>query len=497
MHVGAGSIFIPVHLAVFAQHSSHCCIAFPDQRSQLCHQSTCSVDLYTVVQCLAEARAHTAGAAASPSPPHAVHDALIIAADSAPPHAGFAFHTVLDAMAAGDKSSVLLQPLTTEAQCAAFARTPSSASAPVIRAFVAPTSDGKYMVRELQTSVDARTGAAGELAALQKAFVPLVIHLKSPDALMLQSPDIVASISSTYGVPSSSFSAERAAGSSAGASAPTAAAASVQETTVQATGGSSSAVACDEIVVPVEAAVAFLATDASAGVYGHKLAEAFRVGAMDGRPHALPAADAAVGSQTVPAAHAAISFAAPSPAFHHAAIRSRAYARVGLLGNPSDGFHGKTLATTIRNFAADVWLLPASDGTISLLPHPLYDPQHFANLRQLSSLSAREGYSGGMRLMTATLHRFFQHCRSRGVQLPDRGFALRYHTTIPRQVGLAGSSAIITAIVRALLQHYGVFAARTLQVSVLAAQRIVCTGCLRMEQLLSPSLASRNVCHAR
>ncbi|RYG44502.1 hypothetical protein EON67_11700 [archaeon] len=60
-----------------------------------------------------------------------------------------------------------------------------------------------------------------------------------------------------------------------------------------------------------------------------------------------------------------------------------------------------------------------------------------------------------MRLLSATLHRFYQRCISRGVVLPARGFEVSYHTTIPRQVGLAGSSAIVTAFVRALLAFFG------------------------------------------
>ena len=56
--------------------------------------------------------------------------------------------------------------------------------------------------------------------------------------------------------------------------------------------------------------------------------------------------------------------------------------------------------------------------------------------------------------MAASLNRFYSHCVARNIQLPSRGFSLRYHTTIPRQVGLSGSSAIVTAIVRSLLEYY-------------------------------------------
>ena len=37
-------------------------------------------------------------------------------------------------------------------------------------------------------------------------------------------------------------------------------------------------------------------------------------------------------------------------------IRQRAYARAGLLGNPSDGYNGKTISIIVRNFWAEVVL---------------------------------------------------------------------------------------------------------------------------------------------
>ena len=43
--------------------------------------------------------------------------------------------------------------------------------------------------------------------------------------------------------------------------------------------------------------------------------------------------------------------------------------------------------------------------------------------------------------------------------LGRRNFTLRYDTNIPRQVGLAGSSAIVTAALRCLMDFYGVTAA--------------------------------------
>jgi len=37
-------------------------------------------------------------------------------------------------------------------------------------------------------------------------------------------------------------------------------------------------------------------------------------------------------------------------------VESRAYARIGLLGNPLDEYFGKILAISIKNFWADVFL---------------------------------------------------------------------------------------------------------------------------------------------
>jgi glucuronokinase len=37
-------------------------------------------------------------------------------------------------------------------------------------------------------------------------------------------------------------------------------------------------------------------------------------------------------------------------------IRKRAFARAGLVGNPSDGYHGKTISLVVRNFWAEVTL---------------------------------------------------------------------------------------------------------------------------------------------
>ncbi|XP_054650708.1 glucuronokinase with putative uridyl pyrophosphorylase isoform X2 [Dunckerocampus dactyliophorus] len=133
-------------------------------------------------------------------------------------------------------------------------------------------------------------------------------------------------------------------------------------------------------------------------------------------------------------------------------ITFRSYARVGLMGNPSDGFNGKTIAMSISNFWAEVTLVKSQ--TLVLLPHPLNDPTEFGSLQDLFSISRKEGYLGGLRLLQATCKKFYQFCSKQGIALTKQNFTLKYDTNIPRQVGLAGSSAIVSATLKCLMKFY-------------------------------------------
>jgi len=66
------------------------------------------------------------------------------------------------------------------------------------------------------------------------------------------------------------------------------------------------------------------------------------------------------------------------------------------------------------------------------------------------------GYYGGLRLIKAAIKRFAEYCEQRNIALTAGNFSLRYSSNIPRQVGLAGSSAIVTATMHALCQFYNV-----------------------------------------
>jgi glucuronokinase len=134
-------------------------------------------------------------------------------------------------------------------------------------------------------------------------------------------------------------------------------------------------------------------------------------------------------------------------------IRKRAYARAALVGNPSDGYQGKTISLIVRNFRAEVVLYEWDTVDILLTED---DRARFRSVHDLARDVALHGYYGGIRLIKATVKRFVDYCLVAGVTLHDRNFSIRYHTTIPRQVGLAGSSAIITATLRCLMEFYDV-----------------------------------------
>ena len=133
-------------------------------------------------------------------------------------------------------------------------------------------------------------------------------------------------------------------------------------------------------------------------------------------------------------------------------LRRRAYARAGLMGNPSDGYHGKTLSIILRNFAAEVVLYEWEDVEIVLATE---DRVRFGSVTELARDVDLHGYYGGIRLVKATIKTFVEYCRGRHT-LHDRNFSIRYQSSIPRAVGLAGSSAIIVATMRALMDFYRV-----------------------------------------
>lgn len=132
-------------------------------------------------------------------------------------------------------------------------------------------------------------------------------------------------------------------------------------------------------------------------------------------------------------------------------IETYGYARAGFLGNPSDGYFGKTLSFAFSNFRARVLLYPS--GRLEIKPSKV-DLPVFENLEDLYRITRWRGYYGGIRIIQALVVRLVEYCRERGVELPDRNFTLEYDSTVPQRLGLGGSSAIITASLRALCRYY-------------------------------------------
>jgi glucuronokinase len=147
-------------------------------------------------------------------------------------------------------------------------------------------------------------------------------------------------------------------------------------------------------------------------------------------------------------------------------IRKRAFARAGMVGNPSDGYHGKTISVIVRNFAAEVTLYEWDQVELVLSQD---DKSIFRSVQELARDVKLHGYYAGIRLVKATIKKFVDYCTREQVSLHGRNFSVRYQSSIPRQVGLAGSSAIIVATLRCLMEFYGVEIPQRVQPSLVLA----------------------------
>ena len=125
----------------------------------------------------------------------------------------------------------------------------------------------------------------------------------------------------------------------------------------------------------------------------------------------------------------------------------RAVARTGLLGNPSDGYEGRVIACPVRSFMAEVRVIPAQGVTVRANGVPL----RFANLHSALAGPWPQQADGLEMLVLAAARRLV---RDREFAAPPDGLSLHCTTTIPRQVGLSGSSAAVIATMRALAAHW-------------------------------------------
>jgi len=150
-------------------------------------------------------------------------------------------------------------------------------------------------------------------------------------------------------------------------------------------------------------------------------------------------------------------------------IETRAFARAGLLGNPSDGYFGKTISISVRNFGAQISLYASPE--LRIEPQ-IQDRNEYRSIHDLIETVALHGYYGGDRLIKAAIKKFYEYTLKNNIRLEAKNFTVRYSSNIPRQVGLAGSSAIITATMRALCRFFGIEIQREILPSlILSAER--------------------------
>lgn len=115
-------------------------------------------------------------------------------------------------------------------------------------------------------------------------------------------------------------------------------------------------------------------------------------------------------------------------------------ARAALAGNPSDGHGGAVVATIVPSLTATVSIERASHFSFT------GSPVRFTSIGEVSDWIERGEYEGDEPLVQAALTALHQR-----FQAELSPFEVRVATTIPRSLGLAGSSAIVIATMQTMI----------------------------------------------
>lgn len=137
-------------------------------------------------------------------------------------------------------------------------------------------------------------------------------------------------------------------------------------------------------------------------------------------------------------------------------IETYSYPRAALIGNPSDGYFGKTIAFVFSNFGAKVQLYQTPE--LEIKPQRL-DVTTYKNMQALVEDIDFAGYYGGMRLLKGMIKVFHEYCIKNNIKLDSKNFTIQYSSNIPLRLGLAGSSAILSACLKAICLFYEVYIA--------------------------------------
>ena len=84
-----------------------------------------------------------------------------------------------------------------------------------------------------------------------------------------------------------------------------------------------------------------------------------------------------------------------------------AFPRAALVGNPSDGYNGKTIAFVFDNYCAEVELYETPE--LEILPS-FRDRTRFDSLESMHRDVELYGYYGGIRLLKAAGKKFYEYC---------------------------------------------------------------------------------------
>ena len=109
----------------------------------------------------------------------------------------------------------------------------------------------------------------------------------------------------------------------------------------------------------------------------------------------------------------------------------KTYGRAGLLGNPSDGYYGKTIALALSDFPCTVTIYESPEIRIE---HNREDNSEFSGLSAMVKEIERFGYYGGVRLVKATIRQFYKYCVKHDIDLPRRNFTIRYASKVPQLI---------------------------------------------------------------
>lgn len=135
-------------------------------------------------------------------------------------------------------------------------------------------------------------------------------------------------------------------------------------------------------------------------------------------------------------------------------VRAEVPARTALVGNPSDGFGGATIAVTLPELRASVTTSPARSVHIEAADARM----SFADAAELVAAASTGAYppAGPLALAMAAASRTCERAQAAGTALEGLGFHLDVaDSTIPPRVGLAGSSAIVIGVIRSLGELLG------------------------------------------